>query len=330
MLIVTEGSSDIGYGHVTRCTSFYQAFEEAGYRPTFVVDGDESIKRLLAGMSHLLLNWTANEESLIKKIDASDIVFVDSYLANRQLYAKIANNARLAIYYDDNNRLNYPTGIVVNGALYAGELDYPRNSDVEYLLGPKYMPLRRDFWIVSPIEIADRIESMLITFGGSDSRNLTSRILELATKKYPRLTKNVVIGDGFRHTREIELLADRKTNLICQPDAGGMRDLMLMSDLAISACGQTIQELARVGLPTVAIAAAQNQLNNARSWTKVGFIKYAGSWDDRSLDEKIQKCVGLLDDAGKRNRISRIGREVVAGNGARMVVDFIDKRLRET
>jgi len=36
--IITEGSKNIGFGHITRCISLYQAFEERGIIPEFIIN----------------------------------------------------------------------------------------------------------------------------------------------------------------------------------------------------------------------------------------------------------------------------------------------------
>ena len=47
VVIVTEGGKDIGFGHITRCISLYQAFEERGIIPEFIVSGDTTVASLL-------------------------------------------------------------------------------------------------------------------------------------------------------------------------------------------------------------------------------------------------------------------------------------------
>ena len=53
-------------------------------------------------------------------------------------------------------------------------------------------------------------------------------------------------------------------------------------DLAISASGQTLYELACIGVPTIAIGIIDNQKNNIKNWINQGFIEYAGCWNDES------------------------------------------------
>ena len=47
VFIVTEGGSKIGFGHVTRCISLSEAFEEKGIFPEFIVNGDDTVLNFL-------------------------------------------------------------------------------------------------------------------------------------------------------------------------------------------------------------------------------------------------------------------------------------------
>ena len=52
---LTEGGREIGFGHLTRCLSISQAFEEQGITPEFIiVDGDDSILDLLENSASIL------------------------------------------------------------------------------------------------------------------------------------------------------------------------------------------------------------------------------------------------------------------------------------
>ena len=62
--IITEGVENIGFGHITRCTSLYQAFEEKGIIPEFIVNGDDSILDLLSDKKYRIFNWIEKQENL--------------------------------------------------------------------------------------------------------------------------------------------------------------------------------------------------------------------------------------------------------------------------
>lgn len=324
VIIVTEGGVNSGFGHITRCTSLYQAFEDQGVLPEFIVNGDETVKELLAGLNFKILNWLKDRGSFLNLLQTIDIVVIDSYHADYDFYRMISEAVRIPVYIDDNKRIDYPSGVVLNGGINADELNYPLRSGISYLLGAQYIFLRKEFRGVSEKNIIKReISEVMITFGGDDSKRMTSKILSVLIKHYPKVIKNVIIGKGFKNIKELEKLKDAGTNLIYYPDGNGMKKVMLDSDIAISAGGQTLYELARVGVPTIAIATADNQLNNIEGLKKAGFIEYAGWWEDEAVLQNIVKKIELLKDSALRDEMAEIGRSLVDGQGARRVVEEI-------
>jgi len=84
ILILTEGSEEIGFGHITRCMSIYQAFQERGLDTELVVNGNGSIEKLMEGINHRIINWLQTDE-FFSIIQDADIIVVDSYLAEPEL-----------------------------------------------------------------------------------------------------------------------------------------------------------------------------------------------------------------------------------------------------
>jgi len=328
VFIITEGSKNIGFGHITRCISLYQAFKKRGIIPKFIINGDDPVKDLLKGLNYQILNWLDEKSRLFKKVKDADIAIIDSYLADISFYNTLSDLVRLAVYIDDNKRLNYPKGIVVNGSIYAEELNYPHTNGVTYLLGTKYTPLRKEFWEVSEKKIKEKVESIMITFGGDDAKNMTPKILGFLRENYPELKKNVIVGKAFQNIDEIKKNADKNTNLIYYPDAKKIKEIMLESDIAISAGGQSLYELARVGVPTVGICVAENQLKNVKGWEKIGFLEYAGWYNKENILEKIKNAVESLKDLKVRKSKFKIAKKFVDGKGSlRIAAKLLGKRF---
>jgi UDP-2,4-diacetamido-2,4,6-trideoxy-beta-L-altropyranose hydrolase len=329
VFIVTEGGGELGFGHLTRCTSLYQAFEKRGISPVLIINGDKIVRDWLKDENHEIYNWLKEKKRLLRSIENADIIILDSYLSDYELYEKVSLLAKVPVYIDDNKRLDYPWGTVVNGTVYANELNYPCKRKCNYLLGSQYVPIRKEFWDVPDKEIKRNIETIMVTLGGDNARNLTAEVLRLLNENFPSLNKVVVIGKGSDNTLQIES-KDDKTHFLYCPDAEGMKKAMLESDVAISAGGQTLYELARVGLPTIAIAVADNQMNNVRGWQKAGFIEYAGRWEDEAVLSNVIRKLELLQDNILRNGKARRGKTLVDGRGASRIVShclrtFLDK-----
>lgn len=309
--ILTEGGSNIGLGHISRCSSIYQAFKEREYDPKFIVNTDGNVNNEY----YIVSNWIKDNDFL----ENADIVIIDSYLADKTLIDEFASKVPLMVFLDDNKRINYPKGIVVNGTVLASNLNYPSKHDLSYFLGSEYIPLREEFWQNNDIQIKDKIETILITLGGNDLRNLTPGILDLLSENFSDLNKKVIIGNSFSNKEEIEKAVDDKTELIYGPDASGMLNAMLSSDIAISASGQTLYELACTGVPTIAIGVIDNQINNIRNWQEQGFIYYAGCWNNPDLFDNIIKGIENID----RYESHFKGISAVDGQGSRRIVKHI-------
>ena len=320
VVILTEGGKDAGFGHVARCSSIYQAFEHYNISPEFIVNGDESIKSIVPDIDVEIIDWQNNSFK-------ADIFVIDSYLADLTKYNEISKNSSLNVYVDDNNRLNYPKGIVVNGTLDTSNMDYPEREDIIYLVGNEFIPLRKDFWDIQKLKINDSIENILITMGGNDLRNLTPKILELLDDNFPEVNKKVIIADSFKNTQEIESLKNKYVELIYSPDSYEIINAMSSVDLAISASGQTLYELACIGVPTIAVGIIDNQKNNIKNWINQGFIEYAGFWRDNNLLNNILDRINYLQDKKIRFDKRLLGIRAVNGKGSLNIVKNILKEF---
>ena len=327
VFIITEGGKDIGFGHITRCLSLYQAFEERGIKPKFIVNADNNVEYLLKQVNYQIFNWLDEKSKLFEMLKDADIAVIDSYLADISLYNKIANLVKISVYIDDNKRLDYPKGIVVNGNIHAETLNYPKKDGKIYLLGTKYTHLRKEFWEVPEKKIKDNIESIMVTFGGSDTKNLTPKILKFLNEKYSELKKNVIIGRAFQNIGEIKKYTDKDTNLIYYPDAEKMKKIMLESDIAISAGGQTLYELARTGVPTIGVCIAGNQFKSTKKWENSDFLEYAVWYKDDDILLKTNKLLKKMEVVELRKFKSKLGRNFLDGSGSMRISYTLLKKL---
>ena len=323
VVILTEGGKNYGFGHVARCSSIYQAFQYYDISPKFLVNGDESVKSILSDVDVEIIDWIDNPFFISK----TDIVIIDSYYTDLDFYNKLSEEIPLVVYIDDNNRLEYPKGIVVNGTLDVSNMNYSRRENVNYLVGNEFIPLRKDFWNLPKLKINDSIGSILITMGGNDLRNLTPKFLKLLNDNFPEVNKKVIIADSFNNISEIESLKTDLVELIYSPNSSEMIDAMNSVDIAISASGQTLYELACIGVPTIAIGIIENQKNNIKNWINQGFIEFAGCWSDDNLLDNVLNKIEYLQDKNIRYDKRLLGIQAVDGKGSLKIVKNILNRF---
>lgn len=322
VLILTEAGTKFGYGHLMRCLAIAQGFKAENIDSTFYLRGDSNPDNILKEFI-----WY-NQDWLIEDLDVTgSIVIVDSYYADEQFCNKVYKTAYKVLFIDDYNRIPYPGGFVLNSVIGADGIGYPDNSEINYLLGPKYHPLRKEFWEVPEKEIKENIETILITFGGSDITNETPRVLKLLNEYYPLLKKNVIIGSGFSNIDEIKKAADDKTCLIMQPDAEQMKKEMLDCDIAISAAGQTIYELARVGVPTIGLCVIENQLYNLSVWLKTKTFYFLNVIDDHYELPFIIKMMKSMNSRSARKKISNKTKGIIDSRSTLRVCELLQSGI---
>ena len=310
VVILTEGGKDKGFGHVTRCLSVYQAFEKVGIIPNFIINGDESISQLFCGEKYRVFDWVNNEEILFDFVNESDIAIVDSYFVDSNFYDKIQKKVKLAVYFDDNNRVDYPEGIVVNGSIYAPELGYSRSAGKEYLLGTRYLPQRREFRNVNKKIIREDVRNIVVTFGGITYADDVYAMIESIKRQ-----------SEFK----FDVMKPKKGCF----SAKEFMKFMENADICISGGGQTLYELSRVGMPTIGISFADNQNNNLEAWSENGFLEYVGSYNCDGIVQNINGAINKLKSRDERMRRSKIGRKYVDGKGSARIVKILLAKLRK-
>jgi len=103
----------------------------------------------------------------------------------------------------------------------------------------------------------------------------------------------------------------------------GMRNLMLKCDICISAGGQTLYELVRVGLPTIGICFADNQIVNLQGFRKKSFFRYIGSYKETNILDKISEAIRYFESQTIRSKSSITAKSLVDGKGADRAVKEI-------
>ena len=95
---------------------------------------------------------------------------------------------------------------------------------------------------------------------------------------------------------------------------------MRAADLAVSAAGQTLYALARLGVPTVALELADNQRGGLAALEHAGAVRVAGRAGEPGLPDAVAAAVReLVTDDAARHRLARAAGSLLDGQGARRV-----------
>lgn len=320
--IFTEGGTDIGLGHITRCSSLYDEVKSRGIDVEFIINGDIKHIDIFNQFEVTFINWLS-ADYLNGCIESSDYCIVDSYLADVELYNLISMKAKKALYIDDTARIKYPFGIVVNPSLITHGIDYPKINMNTYLLGEKFIILRKPFINANRHRINKEVKQVLITMGGSDIRNLTPQIMKHVCSNYPKIKFNVVVSDTFQNIDIITSLRLSNVELHHNIDAESMKNLMIKSDIAIAAAGQTIYELLATNTPFIPIKVIENQNNNTNGLQKINPKQAVIHYDEVRIFEHLKNEFESLINLEKRLKWIEVYRNSVDGLGCKRIIDAL-------
>ncbi len=147
------------------------------------------------------------------------------------------------------------------------------------LLGPGYALLRREF-----VEARARVGShssevrkFFVFFGGSDLTNETEKSLKaIAALNRHDILVDVVVGAGNSHHKSIEEFCTSISGVRFHCQVDNMAQLMSQADLALGAGGSTTWERCALGLPSLVISVADNQIAIADGVDKAGAHRHLG------------------------------------------------------
>jgi UDP-2,4-diacetamido-2,4,6-trideoxy-beta-L-altropyranose hydrolase len=317
-LILTEAGRGRGNGHVSRCTGLLEAFHQSGHEAQMWVDSDQPLSDGIATG-----DWKRDLDRFLPlRAPRNLVTVVDSYEADRTLLETIAARSRSCCFFDDDARLDYPDGALVNAAVDADLLYPTRREGVRYLTGPRYAVLRKEFWKKRPYKIRNRIEAVLIALGSSVTIQQIQAVISTLKDLLPAAAVKVLHESAPQWRTPISEV-DWLWNLSPEQIA----DLALGCDLAICSGGQILIELASLWVPAATIATAENQHPNVAGSERAGFSTHLGELDDPSSLSRLRSLMPLLSKTSERRRRSHRGRKFIDGRGAARIVRVLETTL---
>jgi len=196
------------------------------------------------------------------------------------------------------------------------------NPETECLLGPRYALVESRFGEVRAKSIRPqqrKVESVLLTFGGGDDRGGFERALGWL-EALGFSGRRVLLTTGLNPQLEVlRKRADKDGRIELQVDNWQPAEVMAKCQLAITAGGTAVYELACLGVPTVIVNTAENQQATARAWQERGLAVSLGALE-MVVDAVAMEQIGrLMEDGDARLALAKKSWEAVDGRGAERV-----------
>ncbi|MGE7432226.1 UDP-2,4-diacetamido-2,4,6-trideoxy-beta-L-altropyranose hydrolase [Bacillus thuringiensis] len=323
-----DASIEIGTGHIMRCLTLAQVLRDKGAQiyficrklqgdlhqyilnkgfHVFLLDADGENTNFLSTVHGSYLNWlkyhwfvdAQQTNDILSQLPNFDWLIVDHYGLDKKWESALRKTVRKIMVIDDLANRMHDCDLLLDQNLYDNlNTRYkdllPKQSLLK--LGPKYAILRPEFHAAKKFlrKRTGEIERIFIFFGGHDATNETLKTLRaIKNISSDTLKVDVVVGSQNPHKEEIESYCRSISNASFYCQIENMEEFIVRADLGIGAGGTTTWERCFLGLPSITITTAPNQIEVTKAVSKAGATWNIGTAESVS-DETITKCLSKL------------------------------------
>jgi len=325
-----------GFGHLRRCVILAKLLEKNKCTVDFIIDKNKNAKEILLQNNFSFFEIrknnleSANLKNILERKKYDMIIFdlrekiqkVSKFLKESKILSVIIDDAWCKLVHSD---------LIINPTIIKKFQSYKKiKKTSKMFLGPKYFITNPSFLThkkKSSSIVKKKRYKVVISMGGGDSTNLTSKILN-KLKVLSDIQIIVILGPFFRNKKK--LLKFRKNkNIEFLESPEYIWKIFQKSDLVICSAGSTLYELAIQKIPTICYPIVEHQFEYGKKFAKQGFSKNLGYWKERdsNLEEEVNK---LLNEPKYRKKISRKGDKIIDGKGYFRVGKIILKELQHT
>lgn len=230
-----------------------------------------------------------------------DWLIVDHYSLDAKWETLMRTAARKIMVIDDLANRPHDCDLLLDQNFYAGfESRYVGlvPDTARCLLGPAYVLLRPEFSKARKTlrRRDETVRRVLVFFGGSDSTNQTRRVLDgIDALQRHDIGVDVVVGSANPHREEVRAFCDSRPWASFHCQISNMAELIAAADLGIGAGGAAMWERCALGLPTLTVVFADNQVRTTQDVARTGAVAYLGWANDLSAAAYADAIREILD-----------------------------------
>jgi len=329
-----------------RCLEFANHISEKNVNSVFLTNSSSALERIRNKGFECVQISENNNNALnqikmhISNYSAKIILFDINYhstVEQKQKYFYILQKLKklnlFLITFEDFNNNIFPSDIVIIPYVGAESLITKREIQInvrsQFLLGPKFFPVRKEFQILTKKQTNKFVETILVTMGGSDPEGITLKVVNTLSRLKHNVELIVVLGN-LSTIKEKEVcigLENYAGNYEVIRDSNNIANLMNKSQLAITNSGLTKYEMAFMGLPAIVISNNKKHAELMDDFASCGTIVHLGVKEEVTEEDVLLAVDELINHRKKREQMSNAGRELIDNKGIERIINCIPEEL---
>lgn len=268
------------------------------------------------------------------KEEKCEHLVIDLLDRSNEFYNYLNENLKnTCVILDNSEHKEIPASTVVNFSITQNPKFY-KNFGSEYFVGPYYVPIEESMTHRKPIWIKNEVERIFVFQGGGDPYGLTSKIIKSLMRLDLKQTIDVIVGGALmsEHIKKLnKIKASLKDKFIFYTNISQeeVYNIMEKVDLAITAAGNTLYELAYFGIPSIVISHHKRHHEVATTFENYNAVINLGIGESIREEDISNQVAKIITDKGRRDCLSENMKKLVDGRGANRVADILIKMLKK-
>lgn len=269
ILFRADGYVKLGMGHIYNCITL--AYSMIEHEVLFVTreDCELGLKKIID--SKFKYKTIKSNDDLFNVIEEykPDIFVNDCLNTDEEYILRLKQRVPRVVTIEDLGSGAYVADAVIN-ALY----DSPENATDRFFSGYKYVCLRDEFLTTVPKNYSEKVQNIVVLFGGTDPSNLNEKTYKAAleiNKKYPKISFSFITGIGY-DCEKYGVITDESKNIFVYPNVPIVSKYTKKADIAVTSQGRTIYELASMGLPSIVLSQNPREATHSFATMRHGFL----------------------------------------------------------
>jgi len=329
-----EFGTQFGFGHLMRCISLGQAFQEYEQTQTICLstnsaDGFDELFNS-ANMTHIRLPENAvglsfNPDNHFQLTDKVITVFDNYDVTEEQMLTYKKNYPNLVAIDDLADRVLH-VDMIINQNLGSDQLEYKTINQPKLFLGAQYALLRKNILKARRKKESNRI---IMSFGGGEVYGRIKGFFEILLALDKDLDVDILVdfvisgnSNSIDKIRNILTTCERlKFNFI--ENRLDLSPYIARADFAVTAAGSTVFELACMGVPQIVFVINKNQEITGQKINETGLGTCLDDISNLDIHILRKTFFTFLHDDHMKQSISRQAQKLIDGKGAQRVADGI-------
>ncbi|MBE6501392.1 MAG: UDP-2,4-diacetamido-2,4,6-trideoxy-beta-L-altropyranose hydrolase [Methanobrevibacter thaueri] len=320
--IVVNAYDEIGTGHVYRCLSI--ASKLVFHEVLFLMDEQRQLGIDIVGNYNYPYKLYDGEDDLVKILReySPQIVVNDILDTSIEYVSQLKEDGYFVVNFEDLGTGTEAADVVFD-ALYEHDV-----GEKNIFTGHKYYILKDEFYFQPQKIIAQKVENILITFGGTDPNNFTEKVIDsiLATSYDGRI--NVILGLGYDGLEELIDKYESNQSIQIYRNVSDISEFMFKADMIFTSAGRTMYEVCSLGVPTICLCQNERELTHVFANETNGFINM-GLGAEVGKQQIIDEFVKLVNDYDLRLEMNQKMLNVDLKDGFENIWSIIREEYRK-